>query len=180
MTRSLLNEVAARLDAAGVSYALIGAGALAAHGIARSTFDLDLFTTAAAALESATWATLASDSRVHVDIRRGDADDPLAGVVRLQQAGDRDIDIVVGRSAWQTDAVTRARPVEIAGLLLPVVEPADLVLLKLYAGGSQDFWDIEQLLAQDDRKALVGRVDALIEALPPECRAAWARIVAGR
>lgn len=66
MARSLLDDVAARLDAAGVSYALVGAGALAAHGIARATFDLDLFTTAAAVLDAGTWATLALDSRVDV------------------------------------------------------------------------------------------------------------------
>jgi predicted nucleotidyltransferase len=180
MIPGLLNQVAASLDSAGVRYALVGAGALAAHGVARSTFDLDLFTTDAAALNSATWAKLSADSGVHVDIRRGDADDPLLGVVRLAAAGERDIDVVVGRMPWQTDAVTRARQVEIAGLTLPVVGSADLVLLKLYAGGSQDFWDIEQLLARDDRQSLVREVETRLGLLPRECGRAWARIVGGR
>ena len=180
MTPGLLNEVAASLDSAGVRYALVGAGALAAHGVSRSTFDLDLFTTDAAALNSATWTTLSADARVHVDIRRGDAEDPLLGVVRLAAAGERDIDVVVGRMPWQTDAVTRSRPIEIAGLTLPVIGAADLVLLKLYAGGSQDFWDIEQLLAGDDRPSLVREVETRIGLLPRECGRAWARIVGGR
>ena len=45
---------------------------------------------------------------------------------------------------------------------LPIVTPADLILLKLYAGGSQDHWDIEQLLARDDRDVLVETVNSRI------------------
>lgn len=177
MTGSLLEQVTAALDGVGARYALVGAGALAVHGIARSTFDLDLFTTDAAALEPATWARLAADSRVQVEVRRGDADDPLAGVVRLATAGERDIDVVVGRWPWQTDVVERARPVVVTGVRLPVVGPADLILLKLYAGGSQDSWDIEQLLASDDRPRLVDEVETRLDRLPGECRRTWARIV---
>ena len=177
MSRSLLEEVTAALDGVGARYALVGAGALAVHGIARSTFDLDLFTTDAAALGPATWATIAADPRVQVEVRRGDADDPLAGVVRLGTTGERDIDVVVGRWSWQTEAVERALPVVVAGVRLPVVGPADLILFKLYAGGSQDFWDIEQLLAGDDRLTLVAEVESRLERLPAECRRAWARIV---
>jgi len=65
-------------------------------------------------------------------------------------------------------------------LTLPVVGSADLVLLKLYAGGSQDFWDIEQLPARDDRQSLVREVEPRLGLLPRECGRAWARIVGGR
>lgn len=178
MTPSLLASVTAALDHAGVRYAVIGAGALAAHGIARSTFDLDLFTTDAVALDAHTWASVATDSRIGLDIRRGDSDDPLAGLVRLSATGERDIDVVVGRYRWQADAVERAMPVETFGARLPIVTPADLILLKLYAGGAQDHWDIEQLLARDDRDVLVETVNSRIASLPPQSRAAWARVTA--
>lgn len=179
MKRSLLHEVTASLDGVGARYALVGAGALAVHGIARSTFDLDLFTTDAAALDSTTWAKLAAEPRVQVDVRRGDSEDPLAGVVRLTTPGERDIDVVVGRSLWQTEIVEHSRSFDVAGLRLPVVGPADLILLKLYAGGAQDFWDIEQLLAGADRQALVADVGTRLDRLPPECRQSWTRIVGG-
>jgi predicted nucleotidyltransferase len=178
MSRSLLAGVTATLDAAGVRYAVIGAGALAAHGIARSTFDLDLFTTDAVTLEQQTWALAAVDSRIQLEIRRGDSSDPLAGIVRLAAAGERDLDVVVGRHRWQTDVVERAVPIESAGVRLPIVTPADLILLKLYAGGSQDYWDIEQLLAREDRDAIIGTVNSRIGPLSPDHHAAWARITA--
>jgi predicted nucleotidyltransferase len=177
VSRSLLHDVTVVLDGAGVRYALAGAAALAVHGIARSTFDLDLFTTDAVALDRTTWTTLATNASVRVDIRRGDADDPLAGVVRIESEDERDVDVVVGRSPWQTEIVSRARPITAAGVQLPVVGPSDLILLKLYAGGSQDCWDIEQLLAGDARQRLVDDVEAQLDRLPGECRRLWVRIV---
>jgi hypothetical protein len=175
----LVALVVAVLDRLDVRYALIGAGALAVHGVARSTFDLDLLTTNRAVLDPGVWADLIADGRVHATVRLGDADDPLAGLVRVDAAGERDVDVVVGRWAWQTEAVERARLVVAGGLQLPVVVPADLVLLKLYAGGSQDKWDVEQLLAGDDRQALVDEVESRLGCLPVEARRAWAHIVGG-
>lgn len=180
MTTGLLQRVTASLDAVGVRYALIGAGALAVHGIARSTFDLDLFTTQTVALDSTTWATLVADERVQVSVQRGDMDDPLAGVIRVAIEGERTVDVVVGRSSWQAEAVERARPIVLAGVRLLVVVPADLILLKLYAGGSQDRWDIDQLLAGDARQALVDEVETRLDRLPSDCRLAWAEIVGHR
>jgi predicted nucleotidyltransferase len=177
MNPSLLARVTAALDHAGIRYAVIGAGALAAHGIARSTFDLDLFTTDRAALDDRTWTGVSSDTGVTLEIRTGDSTDPLAGLVRLSAAGERDIDVVVGRSRWQAAVVERAVRVVVHGVLLPIVTPADLVLLKLYAGGSQDRWDIEQVLALADRDVIIESVSARIAELPPDCQAAWARFV---
>ena len=177
MTASpLVARVASVLDQCGVRYALIGAGALAAHGIARSTFDLDLFTDAEAVLQREAWASLSAAGGVHVSVRTGDADDPLRGVVRIEADGERDVDVVVGRSAWQSEAVDRAQPLVIAGIRLPVVRPADLVLFKLYAGGSQDCWDVEQLLAAGDRQSLVREVESRLEALPGQARQLWRRL----
>jgi predicted nucleotidyltransferase len=178
-TTPLIARVAAVLDQCGVRYALIGAGALAAHGIARSTFDLDLFTDAVAVLQLDTWAALSATGGVHVSVRTGDADDPLRGVVRIEADGERDVDVVVGRSAWQSEAVDRAQPLLIAGIRLRVVAPADLVLFKLYAGGSQDCWDIEQLLAVDDREPLIQEVESRLAALPGQARQLWRRLIHG-
>ena len=54
------------------------------------------------------------------------------------------------------------------------------VLLKLYAGGSQDLWDIEQLLAAGNNPDLVTEVGARLERLPPHARQAWARFCKAR
>jgi hypothetical protein len=64
-------------------------------------------------------------------------------VVRVEAPADRPVDVIVGRHPWQATAVARARP-DLDGI--PAVLPRDLILLKLYAGGTQDLWDVRALL----------------------------------
>ncbi len=174
---SLLGAVADHLAARSVGHALIGAGALAAHGVSRSTSDLDLLTTAREVLDPAFWIGLAAAAPP--DIRAGGPDDPLAGVVRVSAPGARSVDLVVGRHAWQADVVRRARPITLAGRPIPVATAPDLVLLKLFAGSPQDAWDVEQILAARDRAAIASAVEADLPRLPPEAARLWARIVGG-
>lgn len=161
-----LERVRAALDLHHVPYALIGAAALAARGIARSTFDIDLLTTDVRALETTMWAGFPAGE---IDLRRGDLDDPLAGVIRITLGTDRPVDVIVGKHPWQSRAVARA---ELISGGPPVVLARDLVLLKLYAGGAQDLWDIRELLALGDA-SLVGDVTADLSALPADLQRRW-------
>lgn len=174
---SLVERVAAILDGAGARYAVIGAAAMAVHGVGRSTRDIDLLTLSAEWIDAARWARL-SDAGVKVSVARGHADDPLAGVLRFDQAGERPVDLVVGRYRWQQRLLERAEPAVYGGARLPTALARDLVLLKLFAGGSQDAWDIEQLLAGPDGDTLIADVTGDIEDLPAPCRALWRRILA--
>ena len=175
---SLLDRVAAILDGAGARYAVIGASAMAAHGVARSTHDIDLLTLADACLDAGLWAPLA-DAGVAVSVARGDAADPLAGVVRFSERGKRPVDLVVGRYRWQVRMLERAEPAVVGGSSVPTVQARDLVTLKLFAGGAQDAWDVAQLLAGPDREALIAEVSADIGDLPAHCGKSWERILAG-
>jgi hypothetical protein len=56
---------------------------------------------------------------------------------------------------------------------LAVAEAADLVLLKLYADGVQDRWDIAQLLALDDGEDIGRDVERRLGALPRAARDRW-------
>ncbi len=165
---SLLDRVRVLLSAACVDHALIGAAALAVHGVSRSTLDQDLLVVDRQVLVPRFWNPLGSD--VGVDIRTGDDDDPLAGVVRLTLPAERDVDLVVGRHVWQEAILAQSE--RFGPQQLPVVTAPDLILLKLYAGGSQDRWDIEQLLAIHSPD-LARSVDQRIAALPQRSRTLW-------
>lgn len=168
---TLLESVSTYLQQRTVPHALIGAAALALHGISRSTFDQDILVIDARVLDDGFWRPL--ETQAQVDVRRGDADDPLAGVVRLRQDDERDVDLVVGRHGWQEEMLARAELVPNSNGLR-VVRAADLVLLKLYAGGTQDRWDIEQLIALDGSGSLVREVESRLSALPQPCATVWA------
>jgi hypothetical protein len=174
VTSSLLRRVHEQLAQSGIAHALIGAAALAIHGISRSTFDQDLLVTDRRALDPAIWAGLAGNA--DVDIRLGDDDDPLAGVVRLVSPGERDVDVVVGRDEWQRGILDEAIERDTPGGPIPVAAPEGLVLLKLYAGAPQDLWDIEQLRTVVDGPALDAAVNRQVHSLPVRAREAWTRL----
>jgi hypothetical protein len=171
----LLFAVVDALQAGGIGHALIGAAAMAARGVSRATLDLDLLVVDARALRPDTWSGL-SNPAIRVDVRPGDADDPLAGVVRFESAGERPVDLVVGRAGWQRRAVERAGAITLEGRPLRVARTVDLVLLKLYAGGPQDAWDVEQLLGLEGEPGIVAQVERELVELPPHAAELWKRI----
>jgi hypothetical protein len=142
--------------------------------VSRATLDVDLLVLAPECLDAPLWQPLRG-SGADVSVRPGGPDDPLAGVVRITAPGQHPLDVVVGRSHWQASVLAGARDAVLEGVRVPVASAAGLILLKLYAGGPQDAWDIAQLLGGPDRAALVREVEASLAALPPECRRLWAR-----
>lgn len=175
---NLLAEVVTRLDARGIRCSLIGAEALALRGASRATLDRDLLTTDRRVLDAALWAPLVA-SGAEVEIRRGDGEDPLAGVVRFLAEGERPVDLIVGRQAWQTRILERSEILDLGEVRVAVPRSSDLILLKLFAGGPQDAWDVAQILADDDRALLVTEVEVEIGDLPDDARHLWSKILAG-
>jgi hypothetical protein len=136
------------LTARGIDHAVIGAAALAAHGVARATADLDLLACDVRCVDEGLWEELRA-SGVVVQVRVGDEMDPLAGVVRITAADEAPVDLVVGKPAWQRTLLSRATAARFGEASIPLVTAVDLVLLKLYAGGPQGASDIDQLLDLD-------------------------------
>jgi len=172
---TLLGRTIRRLADASSPTALIGGLALAVHGITRYTEDADLLSIDSRVLKDPFWEILRKEG-VLVEVRRGDYDDPLRGVVRLSADGERPVDVVVGRSAWHEQVLSRRRILHVAGEDLPVVDPADLVLLKLEAGGPQDLLDVRLLLAGPEGEAIRVDVETRIASLAAVTRAAWAAL----
>lgn len=159
------------LTSRGVAFAVIGARAMGLRGVLRFSDDTDLLTTNRAVLTEGFWSDLGDASK---DIRRGDFDDPLAGVVTVTM-GDDIVDVVVGKYKWQEAVVQRAEMLALSEDRWPVVRSADLILLKLFAGGPQDAWDIEQLLRTD--ASLRPEVERHLDELPDHARQLWQRFV---
>jgi len=172
---ALLERVTNLLRDANIPFVMIGATAMAAHGVSRATHDIDLLTTHGRCLDPLLWAAL-STTGVSIDMRAGDDDDPLRGVVRIKAPSEQPIDLVIGRGVWQSDLIQRARTIEFDNLALPIAPAADLILLKLYAGGIQDRWDIQQLLTVTDARVR-DEVEDRLAALPFSCRTIWTQII---
>ena len=87
--------------------------------------------------------------------------------------------VVVG--AWVREMLARAAAgprIRLRGIELPLIEPADLVLLKLYAGSASDLHDAESLLAACPAAALP--LAERLPAAPDGCGEAWDRLLRAR
>ena len=176
---TLLPEVVELLERSGSPHAVVGAAALAVLGVTRSTADLDLLTTDRAVLRRDYWSSIESSGAV-VEIRVGDISDPLVGVIRLLRSGERPIDIIVGEGRWQERLLAEAKPHVVLGVGAPVADEVGMVLMKLYAGGPQDLWDIHQVIAvSPDPEHLSREVTARVMDLPKRCRSLWEQVRVG-
>lgn len=153
-------------------HALIGGRAMAARGYPRFTIDVDLLTSDHRVLVAKTWSELARDG-AEIDIRRGDHEDPLAGVVHLLLADGTDVDIVVAKWKWEADLIDRAESMSIGGVAIRVPRTGDLILLKLAAGGFIDLQDARALMSLGDVATVIHDVEAHVSEVRPDVRALW-------
>jgi hypothetical protein len=62
------------------------------------------------------------------------------------------VDIAIGLSSFEQQAIARARPMDVAGLMVNVATAEDVLILKVLAGRPQDQEDIQGIvIAQGDR-----------------------------
>ena len=147
MFKEALQKAAVVLDSLHVSYALIGGLAVAAHGGTRLTKDID-FLIDWPISDAKSLALSLTEGGLPAEARRGDIDDPLAGVIRMDISAGAAVvrcDLLFPSKTWHREAVQSASRVELEGLALPVVRPGHLFLLKLEAGGTLDLFDAAQL-----------------------------------
>ena len=158
-TLLLAAQVAAEAEKMGIKTALIGAAALAVHGYARGTEDIDLAASVRSLSQLDALARVLSAAALGTELRYPDDDDPLGGVLVVWDLSDgidkrNDVVEVVNfhnpARAMRTPAsLALQRATRIDGIELNCVALPDLVALKLYAGGSADHADIVQLLARN-------------------------------
>jgi hypothetical protein len=165
------------LETLGAPYALIGAHAIGVRGYPRMTVDYDFLTSDPRVLRREVWQELV-DHGASVDPRKGDLDDPLAGVVHILLADGTEVDVIVAKWKWEGAVIDRAERLDLGGIEVPVPHTSDLILLKLAAGGGIDLQDVLVLLGVGDREQLIPEVERHLSELDADARAAWERVKA--
>jgi hypothetical protein len=129
-------------------------------------------------LDRATWTSIAEEGGL-VDPRRGDHEDPLAGVVHILLADSTDIDVILAKWKWEAAVIDRAELMSVRdGVTIRVPTLSDLILLKLAAGGFRDLQDAAALLQVGDRQALVNDVESRIRDVRPDVQDVWRDLIA--
>jgi hypothetical protein len=125
--------------------ALMGAMALAAWGVVRATADIDWLVGAPTSRAFADWAETLAQQGFAVQHRPSAVGDPLGDVVEAT-GEDFECQCIMATHVHEWRALDRAKPYRFQGTAVSVITIEDLMLLKCYAGGPQDWEDIRRLL----------------------------------
>lgn len=133
-----------------VKYLVVGAYALAAHGLPRATGDIDLWVRRDPDNAGAVWRALAKFGAPLSDLTEGELRTP--GFVFQIGVSPSRIDILTSIEAVEFNDAWRDRlEVEIEGLSVPVIGRAHLIVNKKAVGRPQDLADVERLEGQGKR-----------------------------
>lgn len=144
----LLNEVGKVLDQEGVRWAAIGALAVAYHGVVRASLDADaIITFKGSTSDLNRLGDALREKGWKIDIRKGEAGDPLGYVVRIQDTAENQVDLIGGISRMDPALFDRSFPDQLEGFDLKMVSAEDLVALKIFAGSAQDLADAASVVA---------------------------------
>ncbi|MEX2261704.1 MAG: nucleotidyl transferase AbiEii/AbiGii toxin family protein [Bryobacteraceae bacterium] len=164
---SALLEVASLIERLSIPYMLIGGLAVAAWGEPRATLDVDL----------SLWVEPDRLDQTVTDLSMALRPLPQnpTNFVRssrvlpvLANSGVR-IDLVFASLPMEADLINRAKPIEVAGKVIPVASVEDIIWMKLISERKKDLEDAQGLLRRHrhsvDRKYLESRLSELAEAL---------------
>jgi hypothetical protein len=123
-----------------IDYLVIGAFALSAHAIVRASSDVD----ALLGVSDSRLAKLAKKFGTLgfiTTLRRGEADDPILGMIVLSDSYGNQVDLLGGLRGLDPKIFSRAVEVPFLGENLRIVGREDFIAMKCFAGGPQDVAD---------------------------------------
>lgn len=125
-------------------FLLVGAYALAVHGVPRGTGDLDIWTRPSPENAARVWRALARFGAPLAELEHADLTRP--GVVIQIGIAPRRIDVLTSIDAVDFDAAWSERTeVGVAGLVVPVISRRHLIQNKKAVGRPQDLADVARL-----------------------------------
>ena len=142
---------------------------MALRGAGRMTADDDLLIRDVRVLDADFWKP--HTPVIHI----GDDADVFHGVLRFNESGPEQVDVIVPKYVWMDEVLAHATDVLYDSQQIRVATACDIVLLKLFAAGLRDRTDIQLMLSVSGAK-LVHEVDERIAQLDEEAQALWTEI----
>lgn len=141
------HDILSAFNAERVEYLLVGAYALAAHGLPRATGDIDLWIRPSAANAASVWGALKGFGAPLEGISIGDLETPeLVFQVGLPP---RRIDLMTSIDGIDFDTAWRERVlIHVEGLDVPTISRSNLIANKRATGRPQDLADVARLTEQ--------------------------------
>ena len=180
--RETLTDIVNLLQREGIAYALVGGLAASLRGQPRVTADVDLVIAADIERALELVGSLEESAFRPLFDNVGEIVERAFLLPLRHRTTNVKVDLAIGMSGFEQQALTRAEPLVFAGSTVMVATSEDLVLMKILAGRPQDEQDLQGIVAaQGDRldweyclkvatdlgeaigQDLIGRVQALRE-----------------
>lgn len=145
----LLLDVIEILGRENIDYLVIGAFALAVHGVVRASRDADaLLQISPAGIKRLQHKLEAADFQVA--LRQGNADDPIPMMLVLDDSHGNQVDLLGGLRGLDPKAFSRGIEVPFLGDNLRFVGREDFIAMKCFADGPQDLLDAKDAYLSAD------------------------------
>lgn len=143
----LLLDVIDLLKAHNIPYAVVGAFAVSFYGIVRASLDADaVISLAQSDVSAEKLKRLLEKSSLKAFIRRADADDPLKGLMLIEDKFGNQVDLILGIKGMDSHVFSRVKKGKFQKENIDVIGPEDLIAMKLFAGSGKDLNDVIGIL----------------------------------
>jgi len=144
----LLADVVSVLNAHGIDYAVIGALAVAVHGVVRASVDADAVV-AAAVPQLRELRNKLMAGHLSVELRTGGVDDPVGAMMIVTDRHANRVDLLAGIQGLDGGVYDRSISLRPSGMptALKIVGREDLIAMKIAAGSPKDLMDAESCIA---------------------------------
>ena len=149
----LLLDVVDLLSRQNVPYAVIGAFAASFYGIIRASLDVDVIISLTA--EDFDVRDLVAALRKDdfaCEYCSGSSDDPLDGVVRINDKYGNQVDLITGIKGMDAGAFGRITTVSFLKHKLHLIGIEDFIVMKIFAGSPKDLDDVRVVLEISRKK----------------------------
>ena len=143
----LLLDVVDILAKEKVPYAVVGAFAASFYGTVRASMDADaIISLAATALTVQVLVEIFRRKGLRADYREGDRDDPLRGVIKVQDKYRNQVDLITGIRGMDEGAFERRTVVTFLKHKISLIGAEDFIAMKIFAGSPKDLGDARGVL----------------------------------
>ena len=156
-----LREIVTFLEARSVPYMIIGGIANLVWGIPRTTLDIDLTVWVEPEREKALIRDLLGFKALPEDPEQFVHETRVLPLL----VSDFRVDVIFGGLPYEEQAIRRAKPVEMAGRLVRVCSPEDLIIHKIISERPKDIEDIRGVIRATGGALDRGYLDPLVRGL---------------
>lgn len=160
---ALLLDVIDILTKYNIPYAIIGAFAVSFYGIVRASMDADAIISLKKA--GSCLNDLQSDLTkigLKVTCREGDHDDPIDGVINIEDKFHNRVDLLLGIHGMSEDTFSRTTESSFMGATIQLISIEDLIAMKIFAGSQKDIHDVEGIFSVSKEGIDVAQLKSLV------------------